>query len=202
MSGMHKEETHFYKRKAECVKSTSLPCYAPCAGRGALPIPRGVGRHRCARARDKAPLRGPLLAGAGAGWAGRGVGTKRWMSSPSRPSSNHCSVLKRQTMWTIWSIFWKQLLDFFTKWPLSGWQRTSQDGIFMIYVTLIRMFDRFLLYDFCFIGDNFLSWLILRVKIYWQFWYWTSAMAGHWITHNKHIVWQYPLPGVWYWRHL
>ena len=81
------------QKKGRMRQINFLPCYAPCAGRGALPTPRGAGRHTCARARGRAPLRAPLLARAGAGWAGRGGGTRRWRSSPSRPSSNHCSVL-------------------------------------------------------------------------------------------------------------
>ena len=139
---MHREETYFYKTKAECVKSTSLPCYAPCAGRGALPIPRGVGRHTCARARDKAPLRGPLLAGAGAGWAGRGAGRRRWTSSPSRPSSNHCSVLTEADNGQK-ACFESSSLISQNSHQVD--QRILQDVISMKYVTgstLIRIFDR------------------------------------------------------------
>ena len=131
----------FLQKKGRMGQINFSPCYAPCAGRGALPIPRGAGRHTCARARGRAPLRAPLLAGAGAGWAGRGGGTRRWRSSPSRPSSNHCSVLlSNDNTWTI-SMFWKRLLHFFTKMVIK-------DGIFMMYVTLIRLFDRLLLHDF------------------------------------------------------
>ena len=173
----------------------------PVQGVGRCPLPGAQVAIRVHVLGAGRPCVAPCWQGQGRGgrageWGRRGG----WAVPVARAVTIALSWSGRQ--WTIWSIFWKQLLDFFTKWPLSGWQRTSQDGIFMIYVTLIRMFDRFLLYDSCFTGDNFLSWLILRVKIYCQFWYWTSAMAGHWITHNKHIVWQYPLPGVWYWRHL
>ena len=118
------------------LSKRTVPCYEPCAGRAGWPTPMGEDPRTCARAPDKDPLHlaGCLFAShcklrlmhqlsshgqthlhdhlparAEAVWEGKGVGRRRWSSSPSHQSSSHCSDLSHNRRWTR-SIFFKATL--------------------------------------------------------------------------------------------
>ena len=120
------------------LSKRTVPCYEPCAGHAGWPTPMGEDPHMCARAPDKDPLQlagcffashcklrlmhqlsshgqthlhDHLPARAEAVWGGKGVGRKRWSSSPSHQSSSHCSDLSHNRRWTR-GIFFKATLYF------------------------------------------------------------------------------------------
>ena len=176
----------FYRKyqRQQRVKSIS-PCCAPCGGRGVLPTPRGEGPRRCGRARDRALLRGPRPAGAGAGWAGRAGGRRRWTSSPSRPSSSHCSVLSQQTMDN------KHVFKAarFISWD---WSNNNWRPIFLkIFCSLDNVQN---------VQTTVCCRILWAMLFLWGYWSLSSATPDHWSasTHNKHLVWQYPIPRVWH----